>query len=386
MGNDRMSRKILYVSGSRADYGLMRSVLFQISKRPGMELHIAATGMHLLPEFGNTLSEIQNDGFSGHIVNASQVRDTKESMAAFVGLFITEFTHLVQTLRPDIILLLGDRGEMLGAAIVGAYLGIPIAHIHGGEITSTPDEIARHAITKLSHIHLAATVKSAARIRKMGENPRNVYVVGAPGLDQVIEILNNPSNDVAERYNIAHSVPLILVIQHPVPLEPGDPAAQIEETLRAVSQIPCQALVIYPNADTGGRRMIDVIKKYETLKNIRAYPSVSHSDFLNIMKLSSVIVGNSSSALIEAPSLGIPAINIGSRQNGREQGENVINTVYESVEITAAINRALSDSTFLRKVKRAKNPYGNGNSSKMITDVLERIEITPDLLQKRMIY
>lgn len=386
MGNDWMSRKILYISGSRADYGLMRSVLFQINNHPEMNLAIAATGMHLMPEFGNTIDEIRNDGFSLHIIDVTYKWDTRDSMAEFVGLFIEKFTRLVKNIQPDIILLLGDRGEMLGAAITGAYMGIPIAHIHGGEITSTVDESARHAITKLSHIHFPATKRSAERIIKMGENPQNVFVVGAPGLDEIIKIHPETIKEVAQRYEINPSIPLILVVQHPVPLESGDPATQMEETLKAVSCLPWQVFVIYPNADAGGRQMIEIIRKYSSGKNIRSFQSVDHSDFLAIMKLSSVIVGNSSSALIEAPSFGIPAVNIGTRQKGREQGENVINTGYNSREISAAISCALLDGEFKRKVKTAINPYGNGHSSEQITDILEKIVITPDFVQKRMMY
>jgi len=381
-----MSRKILYVSGSRADYGLMRSVLFRIHNHPGMELHIAVTGMHLMPEFGSTINEIQQDGFTCHRVDVTYAQDTKESMVQFIGGFIQGFVQLAREIHPDIILLLGDRGEMLGAAVVGAYLGIPVAHIHGGEVTSTADESARHAITKLSHIHLPATEGSARRIIQMGEDPRNVFVVGAPGLDEILEMPLESVKEVADRYALNPSVPLILVIQHPVPLEPIDPAVQMNETLKAVCSFPHQIFAIYPNADAGGRAMIEVIKKYAADGNIRAFQSIVHDDFLPILQLSSVIVGNSSSGIIEAPSFGVPAINIGTRQNGRERGENVIDAGYDSGEIVAAIRRALSDEEFKRKVKTAINPYGNVNSSEKITDVLEKIVITPKLLQKRMMY
>jgi GDP/UDP-N,N'-diacetylbacillosamine 2-epimerase (hydrolysing) len=381
-----MKRKILYVSGTRADYGLMRSVLFRINNNPGLELHIAATGMHLMPEFGNTVNEISKDGFSCHRVDVTYEQDTKESMALFIGAFIQRFVRLAAEIRPDIILLLGDRGEQLGAAIAGAYLAIPVAHIHGGEVTATADESARHAITKLAHIHLPATEGSAKRIIKMGEDPKNVFVVGAPGIDEILNLPPAVVKEVADQYAIDPSVPLILVIQHPVPLEPGDPAARMEETMKAVSGLPHLVFVIYPNADAGGRAMIDVIKKYASHKNIRAFRSIGHDEFLAILKLSSVIVGNSSSAIIEAPSFGVPAINIGTRQNGREKGKNVIDTGYHTGEIAAAINRALQDERFKRKVKTAINPYGTGNSSEKITGILEKIRITPELLQKRMMY
>ena len=379
-------KRILYVSGSRADYGLMRFVLSRIRDHPGMDLRIAATGMHLMPEFGYTLDEIRRDGFTCVPVNVTYEQDSRESMALFIGGFIREFVGLIRSCRPDIILLLGDRGEMLGAAIAGAYLGIPVAHIHGGEVTSTADESARHAITKLSHVHLAATEKSAERIVKMGEDPRHVFMVGAPGLEEIHQLPAASVQAVADRYGIDRSIPFILVIQHPVPLEPGDPAERMETTLKAACSLPYPVIVLYPNADAGGRAMIEVIKKYETGTKIRAFTSIDHADYLALLQLSSVIVGNSSSGIIEAPSFGVPAVNIGTRQQGREQGANVINTGYYEDGIAAAIYRALSDDVFRRKVKAATNPYGKGNSSRKIVEILETIDPTPDLLQKRMVY
>lgn len=386
MGYDRMNRKILYVSGSRADYGLMRSVLLRLHQHPGMDLHIAATGMHLMPEFGETVNDIRKEGFCCHCVDVTYEEDNRESMARFVGEFIRKFIQLVQRIRPDIILLLGDRGEMLGAAVVGAYMGIAVAHIHGGEVTSTVDESARHAITKLAHIHLPATENSAQRIIRMGEDPHHVFVVGAPGLDEIVNLPSSVVQEVMVRYGIDPAIPLVLVIQHPVPLDAGDPAAQMEETLAAVCRFPYQIMVIYPNADAGGRAMIAVIKRYVTQNSIRAFQSISHTDFLGLLKVSSVLVGNSSSGIIEAPSFGVPVINIGTRQRGREKGENVIDTGYRADEIARAVQHAINDLEFKRKVQTAKNPYGTGNSNEKITAILESVEITPDLLQKRMMY
>jgi len=381
-----MKRRILYISGSRADYGLMRSVLSAIHLHPAMELHIAVTGMHLMPEFGNTHQEIKKDGFSCHGINATYHEDTRESMALYVGQFTQCFVPLVKELEPDFILVLGDRGEMLGGAIVGTYLGIPVVHIHGGEVTSTVDEFSRHAITKLSHIHFPATAESAQRIIRMGEDPRHVFVTGAPGLDQIKIVLSESPKDIIDRFHIDPAAPVVIVLQHPVPLEQGDPAFQMDQTMKAISHLDAQVFVIYPNADSGGRGMIEVIKNYETYPHIRTFPSLDHQDFLNLLKISSVLVGNSSSGIIEAPSFGVPAINVGSRQNGRQRGENIIDTGYDYKEIAQSIDRALNDTDFKRKVKTAKNPYGDGNSSLKIVEILDSLKITPDLLQKRMMY
>ena len=381
-----MIRTVLYISGTRADYGLMRSVLFRINSHPKMELHIAVTGMHLMPEFGNTLDEILKDGFICHRINVTYAQDNQESMAMFIGGFIQEFVVLVGDLKPDFLLLLGDRGEMLGGAIVGGYLGVPVVHIHGGEVTATVDEFARHAITKLSHIHLPATKKSAKRIIRMGEYPNRVHVVGAPGLDQIREMKLLEPKVIGERYHLDLSLPVIIVLQHPVTLDGGDSVFQIQQTLKAIHELHEQSIVIYPNADAGGRAMITEIKKYENCPNIHVFPSITHKDFLSLLRITSVLVGNSSSGIIEAPSFGIPTVNIGIRQTGREKGENIIESGYDKDEIKSAILYALNDKDFKESVTKAKNPYGDGKSSSRIVNILEKTEINPDLLQKRMRY
>ncbi|MHB8163400.1 MAG: UDP-N-acetylglucosamine 2-epimerase [Methanoregula sp.] len=381
-----MKRKILYVSGTRADYGLMRSVLFQIANHPDMELDVAATGMHLMPEFGNTIEEIIRDGFSYHRVESRYRHDTPEAMATFIGCFIQEFILLVKKTKPDFILLLGDRGEMLGASIVGAYLGIPNVHLHGGEVTATVDEITRHAITKMAHIHLPATEESARRIIRMGENPENVHVVGAPGLDEIVSMPPVSRDTLFSKYHLDPSKKLILVLQHPVTLEKQDSAFQIQQTLEATQELHEEAIVIYPNADSGGRAMINVIKTFENQSGFHVFPNISHRDFLNLLRVSSVLVGNSSSGIIEAPSFGIPAINIGSRQQNREKGENVVESGYEKNKILSALLYALNNDDFMSRIKLAKNPYGDGKSGDRIIDILEKTDITSDLLQKRMMY
>ena len=381
-----MSRKILYISGTRADYGLMKLVLFAIHSHPGMSLDIGVTGMHLMPEFGLTFNEIRQDGFSCHIVDATYLKDSKDAMALFVGDCIRGCVGLIQQLKPDILLVLGDRGEMLSAAIAGAYLGIPVVHIHGGDLTSTVDDIARHAITKLSHVHCPATQESADRIIKMGENPVHVHVVGSPGLEQILNESHAEADELSLKYSLDWSRRLILVIFHPETFGQGDPAIYMEQVLNAVMSFHEQIIVIYPNADAGGRAMIDVIRRHVGNPDLHAFPNIPHCDYLGLLKNSSVIVGNSSSGIIEAPSFGIPAVNIGNRQNDRLKGKNVIDTGYSTDEIRAAICKASYDNSFRESVKKAGNPYGDGRTSSKITRIFAELQITPDLLQKRMMY
>nr|WP_320161319.1 UDP-N-acetylglucosamine 2-epimerase [uncultured Methanoregula sp.] len=381
-----MKRKILYISGTRADFGLMTTVLKKIDTHPHLSLEIVATGMHLMEEFGMTVQEIQDAGFSVRRIDAKIEGDNTASMVRFIGNFLQQLGIELQANRPDMILVLGDRGEMLAGAIAGSYMNIPVVHIHGGEISSTVDDITRHAITKLSHIHLAATEESAHRIARMGEDPSRIFIVGAPGLDE-LHMINPISQDIlTARYGIDPEMPLILVLQHPVSQEACLAADQIKNTLDAVLETGEQAIIIYPNADAGGSEMIRVIHSYKPNKFIRIVKNIPHNDFLSLLRISSVLVGNSSSGIIEAPSLGIPVVNIGTRQWGRQRAQNVIDTGYEKDQIAAAIRKALTDATFIKEVRLCRNPYGDGKSADKIIKILNEIRIDAALLQKRMTY
>ncbi len=380
-----MIRKILYISGTRADYGLIRSVLRKIDNHPNLSLDIVVTGMHLMAEFGNTIEEIYKDGFHCHVVDVRYEHDTKASMATFIGQFIQKLTPIVSALHPDIILVLGDRGEMLAGAIVGVYLSIPVAHIHGGEVTSTVDDFSRNAITKLAHIHFPATERGRGRIIGMGEDPARIFVVGAPGLDQILEEPLLSKDELAEKYQLDLSKQVILVVQHPVTLEAENAQEQIRETLEAVVSLQCQTVVIYPNADAGGRAMIETINEYTRYPFLKTFSSIQHRDYLSLLKEASVLVGNSSSAIIEAPSFGLPVVNIGTRQMGRERAINVIDADYNRDSIKKCIKKALFDIEFQNKAKKCKNPYGDGNASEKIVDILAKIDINKNILTKTMV-
>jgi len=379
-------RKILYISGTRADYGLMRETLFAIKKYSGLKVDIAVTGMHLLDEFGRTVEEIEKDGFHIHKLEAVCKEDNKESMANFIGEFIQLLTERVKTIKPNIILLLGDRGEMLAGAIVGTYLGIPVAHIHGGDVSSTVDEHTRHAITKLSHLHFTATGKSKERILKMGEEPWRVFITGAPGLDSILKEKLFSEKEIANIYNLQLSKPFLLVIQHPVTGEFNEAGVQMRETMEAIRNIGYQTIVIYPNVDAGGRKMIKVIEEYQKYPFIRIYKNIPHKDYLSLMKISSVMIGNSSSGIIEAPSFHLPVVNIGTRQKGRERAGNVIDVDYRRDQIKQAIKKAIYDKIFKKVLSKCKNPYGNGKTGVKIAYILDKIKIDNKLLQKRITY
>ena len=378
-------RKILYISGTRAEYGLLRPTLFTIKKHPRLDIEIIVTGMHLMPEFGETIKEIKKDGFKIHPIRVVFHGDNKMATVKFIGELLLGFLEKVREIRPDIILVQGDRPETLTGAIAGAYLGIPVAHTHGGDITSTIDEITRHVVTKLSHIHFPATKKSAERIIKMGENPWRVYTVGSPGLDSILGGKLISEKEITRRYNLDPLKPTLLVIQHPS-TEINNAGRQMKKTMEAVRELGYQTIVVYPNADPGGREIIQVIEKYRKYQFIKIYKNIPHIDYLSLMKMAEVLVGNSSSGIVEAPSFGLPVVNIGEREKGRERADNIIDVGYEKEKIKKAIQRAIFDKRFKEKAKRCKNPYGDGKAGVRIAKVLSGIKIDKKLLQKQINY
>lgn len=372
-----MKRKILYITGTRADYGLMHETLKLLDSDEGIQLDVVVTGMHLMEEFGYSLNEVERDNFNLHIVNQTFLNDDEQSMSRFIGNLINDLTVLMTKINPDVVLLLGDRGEMLAGAIVASYLQIPVAHIHGGDVSSTVDDSTRHAITKFSNIHFPATEKSASRIRQMGENPDKIFVVGAPGLDSIIRKKDNIDEDyLKEKYCIEND--FILVLQHPVSLEIDKSAFQITQTLDAVTSTDYQVILVYPNADAGGRAMIDKIKEY----NLKAYKTIPHEEFIGLLGMASILIGNSSSGIIESSSFKLPVINIGTRQDGREKAENVLDVDYDKTEILDAI-RYINSKEYKNKLMECINPYGDGKSSERICDILKNIELDDDLLNKQ---
>lgn len=380
-------RKVAVVTGTRAEYGILRPVLKAIERNPRLDLALIATGMHLSREFGYTIEEIKKDGFRIDAkVKILHAEDTGAAMAKSIGECVWKITEALTRIKPNFLVLLGDRGETLAGAVAATYIGIPIAHIHGGDVSGSVDDSVRHAITRLAHIHFPATQRSANRIIKMGEDPSRIFVVGAPALDTILnERLPKPA-ELSKKYGLDLSEPILLVLQHSVVTGADEAADQIKETLNAIVELKHQTILIYPNADAGGRRMIKVIKKYEKYPFIKSYKSIPYIDYLGLMKIVSLMVGNSSSGIIEAPSFHLPVVNISTRQEGREGSTNVIDVGYKEREIVKAIKKALYDEKFKAKVKKCRNPYGGGKAGIRIAEILSKVKITPKLIQKRIFY
>jgi GDP/UDP-N,N'-diacetylbacillosamine 2-epimerase (hydrolysing) len=375
-------RKIIYVSGSRADYGLMKETLKEINNNKKLSLKIVVCGMHLLKQFGESFNEIKKDNFDMIKLKSTFKDDSKESSAKFLSDLSFELTKTLQKEKPDIVVLLGDRAEMLSAATIATYLGIPIAHIHGGDISSTVDEPVRHAITKLAHIHFPATNKSALRIKKMGEEPKRIHVVGAPGLDSILNMKLISKEVLFKKLNL-NNEDTFLLIYHPVTHELNTLEKDTDRILSTLKKLGTQTVIIYPNADAGGRKIIKRINKYNYVKSFKIFRNLPHEEFINLMKYAKIFIGNSSSGIIEAASFKLPGINIGSRQKGRERNNNIIDITCSEKELLNAIKKA-SLKEFRKKIK--DNLYGDGNTCKKISNILSQIKIDKELINKRMSY
>jgi UDP-N-acetylglucosamine 2-epimerase (non-hydrolysing)/GDP/UDP-N,N'-diacetylbacillosamine 2-epimerase (hydrolysing) len=382
-----MTRRVLYLTGTRADYGLFSPTLHHIAENPELDLHVLITGMHLAPEFGTTADFVAADGFNIVArVETLLASDSGGAMARSIGLGIIGITQVLETLLPDMVIVLGDRGEMLAGTIAATHLNIVTVHVHGGEVSGTIDESVRHAISKLAHYHFSATPQSRERLIKMGEDPSRVYFVGAPGLTYLRQTEPLPVAQIEEALDLDLSKPVILVTQHPVTTESNQAVEQMRLTLDVLQRIGRQTVITYPNADSGGRQMIQVLLEYLDTPSFRIRKSLGQRLYVSLLHHARVMVGNSSSGIIEAPFFGIPVVNIGSRQQGRERAANVIDVPHNAEAIYQAVQMAMYDETFIEQAHHCANPYGDGFADERITKLLTNISLERCVLQKRLAY
>ena len=376
-------KKIACITGTRGEYGAISSVLREISKSHDFDLVVIATGMHLMPKFGNTINEIKKDGYEIHKIDAVYKKDTLGSTLKFISRFLDGLTDELVKLKPDLILLIGDRAEMLAGAIAGQYLNIPVAHLSGGDLTGHVDDSVRHAITKLSDFHFPTNERSKETIIKMGEAEERVHLVGATSIDNIKNKEIPEKEKIAKKYDLNVSKPYIIALQHPVINEIDDVEKHTKNMMDAIVDLKIQSVVIYPNADAGGRKIIDITNQYKNYPFIKIAKNVEYKGYFGLLKYASAIVGNSSSAIIESPSFGIPAINIGTRQIGRLRAENVIDIGYEKEEIIKAIKKSLDDETFKSRCRQCKSPYGDGTAGKKIVKILSELKSKNKIMKKK---
>ena len=371
----RIRRKICVVTGSRAEYGLLYWLLKDIAADSTLDLQIIATGMHLSPEFGLTYRQIELDGFNIDAkVEMLLSADTSVAVTKSLGLGVIGFAEALDRLSPDIVVVLGDRFEILAAAQAAMLERLPLAHIHGGETSEGAyDEGMRHAISKMAHWHFVAAEPYRQRVVQLGEDPQRVFNVGAPGLDHLTRTPLLSRDDLEQSLAMRLSWPLLLVTYHPVTLGERTPEGAMEELLAALRDLE-DACVVFtcPNADTGGRALRQVIDRFvgSHPHRMRAFASLGQLRYLSLMRQADVIVGNSSSGLIEAPGLKKATVNIGDRQKGRLKASSVIDAPEKCAEISAAISRALS-TEFREQLPETRSLYGVGDASAAIARQLK---------------
>lgn len=378
-------RKVLAITGSRGEWGYIRPVLRKIEADDRLSYSLVVTNMHLLPEFGSSLREIVKDGFQvDQKIYMALDGYTNSSMVKSLGVFLSSFTDTLERIHPDIILIAGDRGEQLMAAIAGAHFNIPVAHIQAGEVSGNIDGKTRHAIARYSHIHFAAHQDAVDRLLRSGEQKFRVFNVGAPQLDELLRDDYDSAKEVVAHLNFNLDEPIILMVQHPVTEQVRSVREQIETTLCALAEMRYQTVVIYPNNDAGSAVIRQTVDSFRG-PWLRIERNVSRQFYSGLMRVASVVVGNSSSGILEAPSLGLPCVNIGIRQQGRLQAKNVIDVPHDKDRIIEAVQFILK-SDFRKSLTGMENPYGDGHASGRIIEVLATCEIDEKLIFKSLTY
>lgn len=378
-------RKICIITGSRAEYGLLRWLMKGITDDPELDLLIIATGMHLSPEFGLTYKVIENDGF---IINRKVEMlissDSSIGIAKSIGLGMIGFADALSELKPDLIVVLGDRFEIFSAVAAAMVAKIPIAHLHGGEATEgLIDESIRHSITKMSHLHFVAAEPYRKRVIQLGENPERVFLVGGLGVDSIkrFELLDRSTLETSLDFKFGKKN--LLITFHPVTLDKYSAENQMGELLSVLADLKDTKLIFtLPNADTDGRILIKMVHDFvERHNNAKAYTSLGQLSYLSCLSQVDAVVGNSSSGLLEAPSFKIGTINIGDRQRGRLQADSVINCEPISVSIKSAFEKLYSHK-FQNQLSAVINPYGDGGASDKIISLIKSISID-EIIKKR---
>jgi UDP-hydrolysing UDP-N-acetyl-D-glucosamine 2-epimerase len=380
-------RRVCVVVTNRASYARIKTLLRAVQNHPNLELHLVLSASMLLHRFGHAGDVVRSDGFSPVAsVHCVVEGGTPGTMAKTTGLAIMELASLFERLQPDLVLTIADRFETLATAVAASYLNLPLVHTQGGEVTGSIDESVRHAVTKLAHLHFPATELARRNIIRMGEQPESVHLTGCPSIDAIVGIDLRPLDvQFFERVGVGGPIdtrsPYLLVLQHPVTTEYASAEQQIHATLDAVSRYELPAIWMWPNMDAGSDAASKVLRHFREVNReakIHFFTNLSVEDFARVLNNAACIVGNSSSALREASYLGTPAVNIGSRQGGRERALNVVDVDHNADAISAAIERQVAHGRFPRSTL-----FGDGHAAEKMVEVLATVQIS---LQKRLSY
>lgn len=382
-----LRRRVCVLVNSRANYGRVKSVMRAVKDHPDLELQLVLGASALLQRFGNVREVIESDGFTPHATVHSIVEgETPTTMAKSTGLAIIELATQFENLKPDIVVTVADRFETLATAVAASYMNIPLAHTQGGEVTGSIDESVRHAVTKLAHIHFPATKLAAEYLIRMGEAPDTVHFTGCPAIDLIADIDLSLPDDLFVRYRgvgaeLAPTRPYLVVLQHPVTTEYGEGFAQINETLQAVGRLGMQTAWLWPNVDAGSDDVSKGLRMYREKERpdwLHLYRNFAPEDYARLINNAACLIGNSSSGLREGAYLGVPVVNIGTRQGGREHAPNVVHAGYNADEIYAAVRRQIDRGRY-----PSSEMFGTGDAGKRIADVLATSTFR---IQKRLAY
>jgi UDP-hydrolysing UDP-N-acetyl-D-glucosamine 2-epimerase len=380
-------RKVCVVVNSRANYGRIKSVLRAVQNHSDLDLTLIAGASALLWRFGNVAEQIREDGFRVDAVIYSIIEgENPTTMAKSTGMGIMELATQFENIKPDIVITVADRFETMATAIAASYMNIPLAHTQGGEVTGSIDESVRHAITKLAHIHFPATAQARENIIRMGEDPAKVFLTGCPAIDIVADLDLTPPDDLLLQYggvgpDLDIHKPYLMVLQHPVTTEFGSGMAQIKETLQAIKAMHMQTIWLWPNVDAGSDEIskgLRMFREKEKPDYVHFYRNFSVEHYAQLIGNCACLIGNSSSGIREGSFLGVPDVNIGTRQTSREQADNCINTDYNHQEIEDAIRHHIKNGRF-----PSDTLYGDGRAGDRIADILADVDIN---IQKKLMY
>lgn len=379
------ARHVCVWSGKRGGFGALAPTIEALGER-GVRVSLVVTDQHLYEKFGMTVREVEQRFPIAASIHMEQQGDTNRDRARAIGVCLTKAADVLADLSPDLLLVIGDRGEVFAACIAAHNLRIAIAHVQGGDISGSLDEPVRHAITKLAHLHFPSTERSAERIVRMGEEPWRVHTVGDTHIDQIFLKRATPEPELRTRYDLPEEGPVLLVLQHPDSTIPDRSGAEMRATLDAVLSFGLRTLLVYPCSDQGFEGIISEIERHRGTPGISLHENIPADDFIGLQRLAACLVGNSSAGLIEAPYFALPAVTVGDRQIGREHAGNVLHVPCEPSAIRAAIDRALGDRDFRARLRSETPPFGDGTAYRRIADVLSTVELDERLLNKRMTY
>ncbi|MBT4489947.1 MAG: UDP-N-acetylglucosamine 2-epimerase (hydrolyzing) [Rhodospirillaceae bacterium] len=380
------AKKICVWSGKRGGFGALTPTMRAIQDHDDLELALVVTDQHLYDKFGRTIREVEGQFPVAAAIDMEQAGDSNEERARAVGLCLQRSVDVLADLKPDALLVIGDRGEVFAACIAAHNMRIAIAHVQGGDLSGSLDEPVRHAITKLSHIHFPSTEQSAERIHRMGEEPWRIHVAGDTHIDQILLGTATAEDELRQRYELPPDEPFVLLLQHSDSTVPQASRAQIDATLAGVAKAGLRTMLVYPCSDQGYEGIIDGLEAARGGPGISVHQNIPAPDFIGLQKIAACLVGNSSAGLIEAPYFALGAVNVGDRQIGRERAANVIDVPYDGNAVAVAIQKALYDDGFAAAMARTPPPFGDGTAYRHITDTLAGLEVDERLLNKRMSY